>query len=456
MAQQSWRTNAAKETAVKFFTVAIAVLMLAGSALAADRVRIMVETDAGGDPDDEQSMVRFLLYANDFDIEGIIANRPRARDRENLNSQRTGLGIVRRMVEAYGKCWENLAKHDRRYPPPEYLLKRTVAGYNDVEDGVKLVIEAVDRDDPRPVWFCNWGTDNESGVSCLKRALDQIRRERGEEGYTKFKNKIRLSSADKFGDHTNQIAPPFPIWVDTFRPEIERKRWYWQFSAITAKAGGFDVKRDMLTRHGPLGELYPLNTTHPQKEGDTMTFLFLVPIGLNDDQNPRRGSWAGRYGLMPDAGDKKYYWANVQDDWSGTRERENTLRRWAAHLQNDFRARLDWCVNDYAHANHPPIVRVTPAGNPKVRSGETLTLSAHGSRDPDGQPLKFNWIFYREAGEYKGPWPALAGADAPQVSMMAPQVDQPQTLHVILIVTDQGQPPLTRYQRVLVTVLPQI
>src|SRR3954469_6221805 len=232
----------------------IFVLLFLGL-MGADRVRIIVETDAGGDPDDEQSMVRFLLYSNDFDVEGIIANRPKAREGENKNAERTGLGIVRRMVKAYGECYPNLVKNDRRYPPPEVLLKRTVAGYNDVEDGVNLVMEAVDRDDPRPVWFCNWGTDKESGVSCLKRALERVRRERGEEGYAKFKNKIRLSSADKFGEHTYEIAPAFPIWVDTFRPEVERKRWYWQFSAITAKAGGFDVKRDVLSGHGPLGEL---------------------------------------------------------------------------------------------------------------------------------------------------------------------------------------------------------
>src|SRR4051812_23355725 len=60
---------------------------------ASDRLRLIIETDAGGDPDDEQSLVRFLLYANEWDVEGIIANRSRARDGENLNPERTGLGI---------------------------------------------------------------------------------------------------------------------------------------------------------------------------------------------------------------------------------------------------------------------------------------------------------------------------------------------------------------------------
>src|SRR6516164_2065343 len=88
------------------------------------RLRLMIETDAGGDPDDEQSLVRFLLYVNEWDVEGIIANRPVAIDGENLTRERTGLGIVRRAVESYGQCQPNLAEHDDRYPTAEYLLQR--------------------------------------------------------------------------------------------------------------------------------------------------------------------------------------------------------------------------------------------------------------------------------------------------------------------------------------------
>ena len=166
-----------------------------GAPSSGGRIRYIIETDAGGDPDDEQSFVRFLLYANEWDIEGIIANRARARDGENLNPERTGLGILRRMLRAYGECYPNLARHDPRYPSPERLLEITVPGYEDMEAGVDRIIQAVDRADPRPVWFSNWGTDHGSAPSCLKRALDRVRRERGQAGYARFKEKLRLSSA---------------------------------------------------------------------------------------------------------------------------------------------------------------------------------------------------------------------------------------------------------------------
>ena len=336
--------------------VAVLAVSLAFAAAAADRLRLIIETDAGGDPDDEQSLVRFLLYANEWDLDGIIANRAQTRDHENLNSERTGLGIVRRLLNAYGECWTNLVQHDARYPTREHLWQRTVAGYDDTEEAVNLIIAALDRSDARPLWYSDWGTDNGAATNNLKRALDRVLRERGQGSYARLKSKLRLTSYDKFGGHTTNIAPPFKLWVNTFQPPVDGKRWYHRFSALTATAGGFDLARDALTGHGPLGALYPTNTTHRQKEGDTMTFLHLVPTGMNDPLEPTWGSWAGRYGANENFPGQSYFWANQTDAWRGTTNRDNTLARWASALQYDFRARLDWCVKPFNEANHPPRV----------------------------------------------------------------------------------------------------
>jgi hypothetical protein len=424
------------------------------SVAADDRLRVIVETDLGGDPDDEQSLVRFLLYTNEWDVEGIICNRAEARDGENLNPERTGLGIGHRLVKAYGECYPQLVKHDARYPRPEELLTRTVSGYAGSDDGVNLVLAAVDADDLRPVWFLNWGTIDGSDPSSLKRALDRVLTERGPRGYAAFKSRLRLSSDDQFGEHTTKIDPPFALWVDTFRPPVDGKRWYHTFSGITATAGGFDLERDVLTGHGPLGTLYPTNTTHVQKEGDTMTFLYLVPTGMNDTEHPTWGSWAGRYGRNEKFGDRPYYWANAPDEWKGTRHRDNTLKRWAEHIQNDFKARMDWCVRDVADANHPPVVQVNGERMRRVTSGETVVLDASGSNDPDGDELAFAWEFYREVGTYHGPLPEVRDAGTERASFVAPEVESEQTIHVIVTVTDDGAPALTRYGRVVVTVAP--
>jgi hypothetical protein len=426
---------------------------IAGATPTDERLRVIIETDAGGDPDDEQSMVRFLLYTNEWDVEGIIANRPQTTRPENKNPEPTGLGVVRRLVKAYGECYPNLAKHDARFPNLNLLLTRTVAGYDDTEDAVKLIMASVDRDDPRPVWYADWGSNKGSAVNNLKRALDRVLRERGPTGYAAFKSKLRVICHENiFGDHTTKLEPPFPLLLDTYRPSQEGNRWYHRFSALTATAGGFDLKRDVLSGHGPLGALYPTNTTHPQKEGDSMTFLYLIPTGLSDPDHPGWGCWAGRYGLNPECRGRPCFWANQADSWQGTTHRDNTVKRWAADLQNDFRARLDWCVKPFKEANHPPhlvvngvpgidIIRLMPV------AGSEIKLDAAESHDPDGDRLTYSWFAYPEAGTYIGEVPMKV--DGPQVKVQVPMDAAKKEIHVIVAATDNGQPPLTRYRRVV-------
>ena len=418
-------------------------------------MRLIIETDAGGDPDDEQSLVRFLLYVNEWDVEGIIANRPRARDGENLNRERTGLGIVRALVKAYGECWPNLEQHDARYPRPEALLARTVAGYDDSDEAVKLILTAMDRDDPRPVWYADWGSDRSSATNNLRRALDRVLRERDARGYAKFKDRLRIISYDQFAEHTTR-APDWRFWLNTFQPPLDGKRWYHRFSALTAHAGGFDLQRDVLTSHGSLGALYPTNTTHWQKEGDTMTFLYLVPTGLNDPNHPAWGSWSGRYGPREDAAGRPYFWANQVDAWNGTTNRDNTLARWAMHLQNDFRARLDWCVKPFTQANHPPRVVLNRVDGSEVlrlraKAGTTLKLDAGATSDPDGQRLRFEWFQYPEPGTYRGQV-QIEGTGTAAASVHVPADSDGKSIHVIVAVTDEGTPALTRYRRAVIEV----
>src|SRR5262245_28403396 len=177
--------------------VAILACLFPGSVAGSERLRVIIETDAGGDPDDEQSLVRFLLYVNEWDVEGIICNRAKARDRENLNPERTGLGIGRRLLDAYGACHASLVKHDPRYPAKDVLWRRTVAGYDDNDDGVRLILATVDRPDPRPLWYLEWGTDRGAATVNMKRVLDKVHKERGQAGYAKFKERLRVVSHDQ-------------------------------------------------------------------------------------------------------------------------------------------------------------------------------------------------------------------------------------------------------------------
>jgi hypothetical protein len=423
---------------------------------AEERLRFLIETDAGGDPDDEQSLVRFLLYTCEWDVEGIIANRPVTRRPENYHREDTGFGIVRSLVQAYGECYTNLVRHDPRYPEPAQLLARTVAGYVGMDDGVNLILAAVDKKDPRPLWYADWGSDRGSDMVNLRRALERVWRERGPEGYARFKNRLRIIGYDQFGEHTAR-PPLWRFWVNTFEPPQGGRRWYHRFSSLTAKAGGFDLGRDVLTGHGPLGAAYPTNTTHWQKEGDTPTFLYLVPSGMNDPLEPTWGSWAGRYGTNENFSGKPFFWANQADAWRGTTNRDNTLLRWAAALQNDFRARLDWCVRkERSEANHPPVVKLNGVDGLAVLQfhapvGEATSLSVEGSSDPDGHALRYEWFIYEEAGTYRGPERVRLEEAGQGAQVWLPRDAVDRTVHVVVAATDSGQPPLTRYRRAVLT-----
>lgn len=70
------------------------------------------------DPDDVQSMVRFLLYANDLEVEGLVAS---AGTFANVARKANILAIL----DLYDEVDENLRRHDRRYPTAETLRSVT-------------------------------------------------------------------------------------------------------------------------------------------------------------------------------------------------------------------------------------------------------------------------------------------------------------------------------------------
>src|SRR5207253_6741341 len=151
---------------------------------------------------------------------------------------------------------------------------------------------------------------------------------------------------------------------------------------------------------------------------------------------PTWGSWAGRYGPNENFPGRRYYWANQQDAWRGSTSRENTLARWAEHLQNDFRARLGWCVvKDFKHANHPPAVRLAGPRARAAGGGDVVLLDASETTDPDGDRLRFEWAWYPEPGSYRGAPVDIRDATSAKATLLAPASPTGGTVHVVLTVT---------------------
>lgn len=223
---------------------------------------------------------------------------------------------------------------------------------------------------------------------------------------------------------------------------------------LIAKAGGFDIENDVRKNHGPLGALYPVNTNRPQKEGDTMTFLYFLPAGMSNADDPTWGSWAGRHGLQENAKGCNYYWANKQDSWLGSASRDNTLLRWAVDIQNNFKARMDWCVKSFSEANHAPIIKISGTMNQSVKSGQLITLDVSKSFDPDGDSLEISPFFYPEASDYREELPAIEVVGNANIRFKVPAVKNTGILHLIVSMRDRGAPQLAGYQRIVFYINP--
>jgi len=120
-----------------------------------EKPRVIIETDIGiGDGDDDASLVRFLLYADVLDIEGMIVTKSQRMDSRYLPLKvKDGFELMEKFLDAYEKTRPNLIQHSSGFPTAGYLKKRVARWWTGA--GADLIIAAVDRADPRPVWYCN-------------------------------------------------------------------------------------------------------------------------------------------------------------------------------------------------------------------------------------------------------------------------------------------------------------
>ena len=430
-----------------------------------EKPRLLVLTDIGGDPDDQQSLIRLMLYANEFDIEGIIATASGTPG--ELKEAVVKPELIREIIQAYGQVQPNLLKHHPDYPLAQHLLglvkignpQRGVSHIGEGHDteGSDWIIEATDREDSRPLNIVIWG-----GQSDLAQALWKVKNTRRPKQYQEFVARLRIYDIMDQDGIYSWIAEQFPdlFYILNRAPEGQDKRnavfrgmYLGGDESLTSQAWiTTHIKED----HGPLGALYPIKTwTAPNphgvlKEGDTPSWFYFLPTGLSNPEEPGYGSWGGRFA----SGDTHF--VDAVDQVEDKKSARATVWRWRPHYQNDFSARMDWCVQSYAQANHPPKVLFNSDTTSSVvhleaSPGDKLPLSAVGSIDPDQDDLTYQWTVYPEAGTYTGRL-SIENDTFPNAYFIVPEADESATIHVVLTATDEGSPKLSRYRRIVVTV----
>jgi hypothetical protein len=444
------------------------------------KLRVLVLTDIEADPDDAQSMVRFLTYANHWDIEGIIAT-------SSIHQKtRVAPESIHKILLAYQKVQPNLVKHEDGYPTYEQLATKVkkglpvygMAGVGDGKDseGSEWIIQTLEKKDNRPLWIPVWG-----GTNCLAQALWKIQKTKKPADAQALFDKLRIYTISDQDDSGPWIRKNFPNIFYIASPGYTYGYATWLGIAYPFPGSNKDVTsnawlaENIQQGHGPLGAMYP--DVAYGMEGDSPSFLYLINNGLNTPEHPDYGSWGGRYQFYKpslkkdtlfarpnwpkDEPETRPLWTNAEDTVTSKLDKKDyksihaTIWRWREEYQNDFAARMDWCTQPYTETNHPPIPALAHPETLTVKSGEEFHLNADGSFDPDGDSMSYLWFQYREAGSYPGfvsfrPY----AANIYNLPVTAPIVKSKQAIHFILKVTDKGKPPLSRYKRVIVTVLP--
>lgn len=469
---------------LNLFTVLI-IQAQAQQNITADKTRVIVTTD--GEIDDQCSMVRFLLYTNEWDVEGFITSSSQYHWHGH---KWPGDHWVDPYLDAYAKVYSNLIKHDKNYPSPAYLKQRTLLGNVETQGemtgmtpGADLITKVLlNESDKRPIWLLAWG-----GTNTIARALKTIE-EKQPAKMADVARKMRFYLIwEQDSTYQTYIKPHWgkfnipTIIADQF--EALAYRWAeTQPDELHPYFQGNWMKQHILENHGPLTAIYPAMPNGDfRSEGDSPSFIHLIPTGLRNLESPGYGGWGGRFVrvraniwldsvLIPGYQYPEGRWfsgsswgrLSVKEKPPASREQVlpyfKQMWCWSEALQNDFAARADWCVKTYQEANHPPVVNQTQVKDITAKPGSRVKLSVAGSTDPDGNRLSYHWYVYPEPSNFIADGPVskdavqVSNASQATASVVIPKGKG--SLHFICAVTDNGKPALTRYARIIVSVNP--
>jgi hypothetical protein len=352
-----------------------------------------------------------------------------------------------------------------------------------------LIAAAMIKDDPRPLHIVV-----NAGSNTLAQALIDLRESQPDQEMAKLVEKLRVFENGAQDNCGAWICHEFPgiHWIRSNHQTYgymgeSRDRgkaagpWCWKPFPRTHQGQHRWAEQNIMNGHGAIGALYPyrFGGNGFVEGGGTIPWLGLVNKGLYDADHPSWGGWSGRFTRVK----QEYVWSRhnsvkedeqtygkfamyteAVDSWTDLDDGtvyENEFAavwRWRRAMMNNCAARFDWCVAPRNKANHHPVAAIdgdetNAFFHRHAGPGQTLRFDASASSDPDGDPLKFRWYFYPEAGSYSGDLPPVIANDQGKCSVHIPRDAAGKELHLILEVVDRSEiVQLTDYRRVVIRV----
>ena len=270
--------------------------------------RVFVLTDinlVGGDPDDRQSLVHLLWYANELEIEGIVPDRWNGKGHE----------ACQLVIDAYAKDYQSFRFSSKGYPSVEQV-NGLIA--KDEEDAIKRMVAAVNKASS-PLYVLVWGSMKTLQATLFKHP-DLVKKIRV----------LSIGTGLKYGPR-DEVPGEFcnlPNWNGPGRDEIyEDSRfddlWWvesnWTYNGMFVEPGPSEMF-EKLSEYGKLGaHLREATAEHPWAQyfrvGDTPSVLYLIDPS-HDVEDPTQSSWAGKFKQpFPDSRPGYFTDDNVSIDW---------------------------------------------------------------------------------------------------------------------------------------------
>ena len=498
-----------KEKNILFkFVLVFVVLFSVSLAIAAQentRTRLVVMADMGCEPDEMQQMVHMLICSNEFEPELLMAVtgkyiRPGMKDKYR---QVTHPELFTQIINEYSKVVDNLKKHTSGWHSPEYLHSIVCAGQPEygidgvgqgkASEGSKRLAKVFEKKDERPIWIVV-----NAGSSTLAQALFDYAKTHSETEVQQIIKKLRVFENGAQDNAGAYICNRYPA-IHWIRSNYQTYAYggpgtvkgtdiatigphFWgehEYSAV----GQHDwLHENVIDNHGPLGAIFPERRFGRgfgfMEGGGTIPWIGLANKGLFDIDHPSWGGWGGRYSTekvhdvwsrhksvrVDDEKHSPFYThSDVSDVWHNPKDGRVyysnfvPVWRWRQAMYNDFKCRMDWCMQPFEKANHhPKAVFYNDAGDDIVfvsaAPGERIELDASNSIDPDKDELAFSWWVYEEAGTYAGKV-YIDQPSSDNTFIVVPSGAARKQIHLILEIQDKNPiAPLFDYRRIVIDV----